>query len=78
MSQQQKVRWGILGPGSIARAFAAGLAHAQSGELVALGARAPRRRRLRRHVDARDRRGVAALSAVAPTEEVRDRRGDVR
>eukprot|EP00873_Tetraselmis_striata_P030213 jgi/Tetstr1/450477/TSEL_037513.t1 len=41
MSQQQKVRWGILGPGSIARAFAAGLAHAQSGELVALGARNP-------------------------------------
>lgn len=41
MSQQQKVRWGILGPGSIARAFAGGLAHAQSGELVALGARNP-------------------------------------
>lgn len=41
MSQQQKVRWGILGPGSIARAFAGGLAHSRSGELVALGARNP-------------------------------------
>ncbi|WP_417580870.1 aldo/keto reductase [Pelagibacterium sp.] len=41
MSQKQKVRWGILGPGSIARAFAGGLVHAQSGQLVALGARNP-------------------------------------
>ncbi|WMT85777.1 aldo/keto reductase [Pelagibacterium sp. 26DY04] len=41
MTQQHKVRWGILGPGTIARAFAGGLAHSQSGELVALGARNP-------------------------------------
>lgn len=41
MSHQPKVRWGILGPGSIARAFAGGLAHSSSGTLVALGARNP-------------------------------------
>ena len=46
MSQQQKVRWGILGPGNIARAFAGGLAHSQSGELVAIGARNPDKARL--------------------------------
>lgn len=38
-----KIRWGILGPGDIARAFAGGLAHSQSGRLVAIGARDPRK-----------------------------------
>ena len=38
-----KIRWGILGPGSIAKAFAGGLAHSRFGELVALGTRDPRR-----------------------------------
>lgn len=33
------VRWGILGPGRIAEAFAYGLAHIDRGELVALGGR---------------------------------------
>lgn len=35
------VRWGILGPGSIAKAFAGGTAEAQSAELVAVGTRNP-------------------------------------
>ena len=39
MTQASKIRWGILGPGTIARAFAGGVAHSRSGALVALGAR---------------------------------------
>lgn len=37
----KKIRWGILGPGSIAKSFAGGVAGSRSGELVALGARNP-------------------------------------
>ncbi|TGT42097.1 hypothetical protein, partial [Mesorhizobium sp. M8A.F.Ca.ET.167.01.1.1] len=36
-----KIRWAILGPGSIAKAFAGGVAQSRNGELVALGARNP-------------------------------------
>lgn len=36
-----KIRWGILGPGSIAKSFAGGVAGSRTGELVALGARNP-------------------------------------
>ena len=35
------VRWGILGPGSIARSFEGGLAHSRTGRLVAIGTRNP-------------------------------------
>ncbi len=35
------VRWGILGPGNIAKAFAGGVAHSRTGKLVAIGARNP-------------------------------------
>ena len=38
-----KLRWGILGPGSIARTFAGGIAHSRTGVLVAVGARNPDR-----------------------------------
>lgn len=41
MTQHNSVRWGILGPGTIARAFAGGLARSRSGRLVAIGARNP-------------------------------------
>ncbi len=34
-----KIRWGIVGPGTIAKAFAGGVAHSRTGELVAIGAR---------------------------------------
>jgi predicted dehydrogenase len=37
------VRWGILGPGRIARKFAAGLREAEGAELVAVGSRDPGR-----------------------------------
>ena len=33
------LRWGILGPGGIARSFATGLAHSRTGQLVAAGSR---------------------------------------
>ena len=37
------VRWGILGPGTIARAFAAGLEQAPNARLLAIGSRDPER-----------------------------------
>ncbi|WP_027169642.1 aldo/keto reductase [Mesorhizobium sp. WSM3224] len=40
-SASKKIRWGILGPGSIAKSFAGGVAQSRTGELVALGARNP-------------------------------------
>jgi predicted dehydrogenase/aryl-alcohol dehydrogenase-like predicted oxidoreductase len=36
---EKRVRWGIMGTGSIAGAFAEGLAEAESGQLVAVGSR---------------------------------------
>ena len=36
---KEKIRWGILGPGRIARAFAEGLKYVQNGELVAIASR---------------------------------------
>ncbi|HIT74759.1 MAG TPA: aldo/keto reductase [Candidatus Avipropionibacterium avicola] len=36
---EETVRWGILGPGRIARAFATGLAASRTGRLVAVGSR---------------------------------------
>ena len=36
-----KIRWGILATGSIAKAFARGLKQSQTGELVAVGSRTP-------------------------------------
>ncbi|MBD9371053.1 aldo/keto reductase [Rhizobium sp. ARZ01] len=41
MTSLQKIRWGIIGPGNIAKAFAAGIAHSETGTLVAIGARNP-------------------------------------
>ena len=40
-SAQKKIRWGILGPGTIAKAFAGGVAHSRTGTLAAIGARNP-------------------------------------
>ncbi|UVK43691.1 aldo/keto reductase [Mesorhizobium sp. AR07] len=37
----RKIRWGILGPGSIAKAFAGGVAGSRNGVLAAIGARNP-------------------------------------
>ena len=38
-TNQQTIRWGVLGPGSIARKFCAGLADLPATELVAVGSR---------------------------------------
>ena len=40
-SKSSPVRWGILGPGSIAKAFAGGVANSKYGKLVAIAARNP-------------------------------------
>lgn len=41
MTATTPIRWGILGPGSIAQAFAGGVAASRTGTLVAIGARNP-------------------------------------
>jgi predicted dehydrogenase/aryl-alcohol dehydrogenase-like predicted oxidoreductase len=40
-SATKKIRWGIIGPGSIAKAFAGGVAGSHTGELVAIATRNP-------------------------------------
>ncbi len=39
MGTEAKLRWGILGPGRIAQAFAGGVARSRTGRLVAIGTR---------------------------------------
>ena len=41
MTSQSTIRWGILGPGAIAKTFAAALSHVPSARLVAIGTRDP-------------------------------------
>ncbi|MBZ9811846.1 MULTISPECIES: aldo/keto reductase [unclassified Mesorhizobium] len=41
MTATTPIRWGILGPGSIAKAFASGVAGSRNGKLAAIGARDP-------------------------------------
>ncbi|MER8629730.1 aldo/keto reductase [Mesorhizobium opportunistum] len=41
MTATTPIRWGILGPGGIAQAFAGGVAASHTGKLVAIGARNP-------------------------------------
>lgn len=41
MSLEQQTRWGIIGPGTIARTFAEGIAHSTTGKLVAIASRNP-------------------------------------
>ncbi|WP_105404347.1 aldo/keto reductase [Neorhizobium sp. T7_12] len=41
MTAENHVRWGIIGPGTIARAFAEGIAHSQTGRLAAIATRDP-------------------------------------
>lgn len=41
MGEAQKVRWGILGPGGIAKDFFAGVKDSRTGTLVAIGTRNP-------------------------------------
>jgi predicted dehydrogenase/aryl-alcohol dehydrogenase-like predicted oxidoreductase len=46
MSSEQPIRWGIIGPGTIARTFAEGIAHSVTGRLVAIATRNPDKPRL--------------------------------
>jgi predicted dehydrogenase/aryl-alcohol dehydrogenase-like predicted oxidoreductase len=41
MNGTKPVNWGIIGPGTIARTFAGGIAHSETGKLVAIGTRDP-------------------------------------
>jgi len=41
MTKTANIRWGILGPGSIAKAFLGGIQNSRTGELVAIGTRNP-------------------------------------
>ncbi|CAN7498388.1 aldo/keto reductase [Rhizobium rhizogenes] len=41
MSTDAPIRWGIIGPGTIARTFADGVAHSRGGKLVAIASRNP-------------------------------------
>ncbi|EPE94606.1 aldo/keto reductase [Rhizobium grahamii] len=38
---KERIRWGIIGPGTIARTFADGIAHSRTGKLVAIATRNP-------------------------------------
>ncbi|MFK3780402.1 aldo/keto reductase [Agrobacterium sp. NPDC089420] len=41
MTTAQSIRWGIIGPGTIARTFADGIAHSRTGRLEAIATRNP-------------------------------------
>ncbi|NTJ44639.1 Gfo/Idh/MocA family oxidoreductase [Agrobacterium larrymoorei] len=41
MPDQEPIRWGIIGPGTIAKTFAEGIAHSNTGKLVAIATRNP-------------------------------------
>ncbi|KQO83701.1 aldo/keto reductase [Rhizobium sp. Leaf262] len=41
MTDVQPIRWGIIGPGTIARTFADGIAHSRTGKLEAIASRNP-------------------------------------
>ena len=43
MTDQAAVRWGILGPGTIAKTFAGGIEHANGAKLVAIASRDPKK-----------------------------------
>lgn len=49
MGSAREIGWGIIGPGTIARAFAAGVARSGNGRVVALGTRDPKRPALAEH-----------------------------
>lgn len=65
------VRWGIIGPGGIARTFAGGLAHSKTGKLVAIATRDPARPGLAEHFPgARILQGYEAILADPEVEAI--------
>jgi len=68
---QNPVRWGIIGPGTIAKAFEGGVAHSRTGKLVAIGTRNPGKAGLAEDFPgARIVDGYAALLADPEVEAV--------
>ena len=49
MTDTASVRWGIIGPGTIARTFADGIAHSATGKLIAIASRNPGKPELAAH-----------------------------
>jgi predicted dehydrogenase/aryl-alcohol dehydrogenase-like predicted oxidoreductase len=71
MTDTSRLRWGIIGPGIIARAFAAGLEDSRTGTLAAIGTRDPGRPSLAEHFPgARVHHGYAALLAAPEIDAV--------
>lgn len=71
MTDRPLLNWGIIGPGTIARDFAAGLAHSRTGRLVAIGSRNPGRPGLAEAFPGiRCHAGYAALLADPAVEAV--------
>ncbi len=66
----ERLGWGILGPGTIARTFAAALAHSRTGRLVAIGARTARERYATDFPGARLHVGFDALLADPEVQAV--------
>ena len=71
MNDMQRIRWGIIGPGTIAKTFAGGIAHSQTGTLVAIAARNPEKPGLGENFpNARILHGYDALLADPEIEAV--------
>ena len=64
------LNWGIIGPGTIARAFAGGLAHSKTGQLVAIASRSPKPDLADKFPGARVLKGYDALLADKEVEAV--------
>ena len=68
MTETTLIRWGIVGPGTIARTFAAGVAHSRTGKLVAIASRNPDKPSLADHFPGT--RIVAGYEALLHDPEV--------
>jgi predicted dehydrogenase/aryl-alcohol dehydrogenase-like predicted oxidoreductase len=68
MNGIKPVNWGIIGPGTIARTFAGGIAHSRTGRLVAIGTRNPDKPGLAAQFDGA--RIVAGYQALIDDPEV--------
>ncbi|PSH62380.1 aldo/keto reductase [Phyllobacterium sophorae] len=68
MNETTSIRWGIIGPGTIARTFADGIAHSRTGKLVAVASRNPDRPGLADHFP--DARIVSGYEALLDDTEV--------
>jgi predicted dehydrogenase/aryl-alcohol dehydrogenase-like predicted oxidoreductase len=71
MSKGATIHWGIIGPGTIARTFADGIAHSKTGKLVAIASRNPGRPELAEHFPGvRIHDGYEAILADAEVDAI--------